>query len=485
MIMKYTTAREILIKGSELRNKQFKDLGNIHRLKSLGNKGGLGHVIEEEHFGYQINSNRLPDFNEANIELKVTPIRKNKNGSYSAKERLVLNIIDFHTEYKQTFETSSFWTKNQTLFLVFYLFEEALERWDYTIEEVFLFDYPEEDLEIIKKDWHYIIKMIKDGRAHELSESQTMYLGACPKGATKATSMLEQPFSNEPAMRRAFSLKQSYMTQIIRDYVSGNKTHPQIIKSPQQLDSPFKKASPSKDESILTDIKALKEKAFEQIIEEKLAPYIDTSIQTLKHHFNIEHHPKNLNMILLNRMLGLKGNIRKTTEFKKANITPKTIRINQNNHIVENMSFPAFRFKDIIGENWEDSTFKNTLESQKFMFVIFKESENTTYFKGVQFWSMPVKDIEYYVKPVWEKTKQIIKEGNIVQSVDSKGKRKTNFPSSKDNRVSHVRPHAQTTKDTHPLPVADAKTQLQEYTKHCFWLNNTYILAQLDKRYFQ
>ena len=109
--------------------------------------------------------------------------------------------------------------------------------------------------------------MIKDGRAHELSESQTMYLGACPKGATKATSMLEQPFSNEPAMRRAFSLKQSYMTQIIRDYVSGNKTHPQIIKSPQQLDSPFKKASPSKDESILTDIKALKEKAFEQIIE--------------------------------------------------------------------------------------------------------------------------------------------------------------------------------------------------------------------------
>jgi hypothetical protein len=40
----------------------------------------------------------------------------------------------------------------------------------------------------------------------------------------------------------------------------------------------------------------------------------------------------------------------------------------------------------------------------------------------------------------------------------------------------HVRPHAQRKNDTYPLPVADRKTGLLDYTKHCFWLNNNYVL---------
>jgi DNA mismatch repair protein MutH len=45
------------------------------------------------------------------VELKVTPFKKNKNGTYSAKELLVLNIIDYMKEFKLTFETSSFMSK--------------------------------------------------------------------------------------------------------------------------------------------------------------------------------------------------------------------------------------------------------------------------------------------------------------------------------------------------------------------------------------
>lgn len=54
----------------------------------------------------------------------------------------------------------------------------------YKISFVRMFTPPEADLEIIKKDYAYIVNTIKDGRAHELSEGDTMYLGACTKGAT-------------------------------------------------------------------------------------------------------------------------------------------------------------------------------------------------------------------------------------------------------------------------------------------------------------
>jgi DNA mismatch repair protein MutH len=54
--------------------------------------------------------------------------------------------------------------------------------------------FPSTDLEIIKKDWETITKKIADGKAHELSEGDTFYLGACTKGAN-ASSVRKQPFS--------------------------------------------------------------------------------------------------------------------------------------------------------------------------------------------------------------------------------------------------------------------------------------------------
>ena len=48
---------------------------------------------------------------------------------------------------------------------------------------------------IIKKDWELINQKIKDGKAHELSEGDTFYLGACTKGSTAAKSLRKQPFN--------------------------------------------------------------------------------------------------------------------------------------------------------------------------------------------------------------------------------------------------------------------------------------------------
>ena len=63
----------------------------------------------------------------------------------------------------------------------------------------------------------------------------------------------------------------------------------------------------------------------------------------------------------------------------------------------------------------------------------------------------------------------------VTITIDNNGNRTTNFPGMSENKVCHVRPHARDSKDTFELPVRDKLTNVTEYTKHCFWLNNKYL----------
>ena len=176
--------------------------------------------------------------------------------------------------------------------------------------------------------------------------------------------------------------------------------------------------------------------------------------------------------MLAYRILGIKGN--KAEEFEKAGIVVKTIRIENNNKIKENMSFPTFKFKKLIEETWEDSTFCNYLANTKFFFIVYKYDENNVLrLKGCQFWNIPYNDLNGNVKDVWEETVRVLKEGLIIKEVN--GRLTNNFPKASNNPISHVRPHAKDKNDTYELPDGSS------YPKQCFWLNNSYILSQLNK----
>lgn len=443
------TKEEIEKIGEEVVGKTFGELGDFkYDLEDFNYKGGMGVLMEENVFQYDANSDVNPDFYDAGIELKVTPIKKNKNGTYSAKERLVLNIINYMEEYKNTFETSSFWHKNETLYLMFYLWEEGIPRSDYKIVKQMLYTYPEEDLLIIKQDWELIINKIKNGLAHEISEADTFYLGACPKGKNKE-SLRRQPFSDVPAMQRAYCLKTSYMTNLVRTM--------DIDKCTENL----------------VNADDLHKKTFEENLCDKIKPYIGKSKTELIVMFGLNLECKNIMERIFAKMLGIKGKVNDTEEFQKANIKCKTIRVNSDNTITESMSFPAFKYKEIILEEWETSSLRNEFYENKYLFVIFKNNGNEFYFSGIKLWNMPLSTLDTEVKSVWEKTVEVIKSGNIIKS--NGRTRKTNFPGMRENSVAHVRPHGRDSRDTFELPVADKLTGCNIYTKHCFWLNNKYI----------
>ena len=433
--------------NTEVVSEEF-EYGSSDVSETKRNKGNLGQIIEEKFFHYSCNNDSRPDFHEAGVELKVTPYKKNNNGTLSAKERLILTMIDYISVIDEEFETSHFWTKAKLILLVYYLYEPNIKQnLDYRIGYSRLFTPPERDLRIIKHDFEYIVTKIRDGKAHELSEGDTMYLGAAPKAAT-SKDRRKQPNSDVLAKPRAFAFKNSYMTYVLNNYiVPGKNTYEPIVG----------------DESV---------ESFEDYVVKKIGNYKGRSVDELVVEFDVDStkKPKNLEALLAYRILGIKNN--RAEEFEKANIVVKTIRIGKNGKIKESMSFPTFKFKELIKEEWGESTFGNYLRETRFLFVIYKsDSKNVFRLQGCQFWNMPYNDLEVEVRKVWEKTVSVIKNGLEINVVNGTGY--NNFPKASENRVCHVRPHGKNAQDTYELPDG------RQYTKQCFWLNNSYIYSQI------
>jgi len=421
-------------------------------------KRNFGQILEKFYFGYKPNSNAEPDFKEAGIELKSSPLKTLKNGAYRSKERLVLNIINYLEVHKEDFETSTFWKKNAHLLLIFYLHDNDLDLLDYLIKLVDDWIYPREDLKIIKRDWEFINQKIKDGKAHELSEGDTFYLGACTKGSTALKSFRNQPFNVEQAKQRAYSLKQGYVNHIIANIAQEETAvYGKIIEQPEILD---------------------KVQSIEDFVISKFHPFYGKSAEQIEQELNLDLNQKAKSYFanLTNAILGLELG-QKIEEFEKADIQVKTIRLNENNLPKEDLSFPTFKYQELVESDWEDSDFKNILES-KFFFVFYQFERANLILRKVKFWNMSYLDI-LEAKNVWNKMVKTVSNGEIVKEITNKGVRKTFFPKKTENRISHVRPHAKNAADTYELPVADKLTGLTEYTKHCFWLNASFVRDEI------
>ncbi len=432
---------------------------------SSKDKGRLGKVIEELYFRYKPNPKPEADFKKAGLELKSAGLLKQKKGhNFVAKERLVLNIIDYELLVKQTFENNFLTGKNAHLLLVFYLYEQGVDIIDSVIKLVGDWPYTKEDLEIIKKDWEFIKRKVAEGKAHELSEGDTYYLGACTKGAN-ASSVRKQPFSEIPAKQRAYSLKQGYVNHIIAS-IANDTTEA------------YGKLIPS--------VSAAKKQTIEEIVISKFKPFYGRSAEQILALTGVVLNvkAKNFHASLTKAILGIEID-KEIEEFEKAGIEIKTIRVENDNSIKQSVSFPAFEFEKIYSENWITSELKELIEG-KFLFIFFKNNGDNYFLEKVKFWNMPFSD-RVEVRKVWLNTKKIIQEGrifkdfakdklgNIRVSKKSNPIRLNNLPKISESLICHVRPHSNDSTETFPLPVEDKILKVKEYSKQCFWLNNTYV----------
>ena len=466
----YPTKNAVMKRAQELVDAQipFRLLDVSGRLSSK-NKGDLGQIVEEGWYGYTPNNDAEPDFPEAGVELKVSPYRYTRNG-VSAKERLVCDIINYIDEVTKTFETSAFWHKCKCICLLSYEWRNGESKEDMFVDHATLLnEYPTEDLLIIKHDWEIIIQKIRAGEADLLSEGDTMYLAASTKGSTAEKSLRPQPFSTKKAKQRAYSLKTTYMTRLLRKYVFGE----------------------GEDEHIIKDWRLLETSSFDEIVLRMFDPYLGCSTKEIAEKFGMKwagHAVKSVNYDVTRRILGITGDPDRAEEFRNANITVKTIVVDKNNKPEQSMSFPSFSFIEILDQEWEDSDVYDQMVASRFLFVVFERDHKAEIpvLRKVFFWNMPVHDTEE-LQRVWENTRIAIRHGaglqlsgNIVRNT---------LPKASESYLAHVRPHAARAayklsdgtiigdykKDASPLPDG------QWMTTQCFWFNKGYVQSIITR----
>ncbi|BDS49650.1 Sau3AI family type II restriction endonuclease [Rhodoluna sp. KAS3] len=399
------------------------------------NRGDLGGLVEAHFFELPPTTSNV-DFPLAGLELKTTGLKKRADGTLQAKERLVLTMINYLAIVDEQWSTSVLFTKCRLMLILFYLYEKDISSIQQRfVLAPFLYRMELHDIAAIKRDWEFIQQKVRQGKAHELSEGDTFYLGACRKGpGGPGETLRRQPFSKIGAKSRAFSFKPAYVNGLIAHHVN---------------------AEPVLD---------LRNKTFEEATFEKFEAYLGKSVSELARIFDFyksgANHKGYLRELAV-RVLASGGS--SIPELLRAGVEMKTIRLTKTGRPRESMSFPGFSFMGILDQAWEESNFFEKLES-KFLFVVFQEGEDgQEVLSKVFYWNMPYED-RLEAKRVWEDTKKRV----AIDAFD--------LPRITESPIAHVRPKARDGKDTLLTP------QGKERVRQCFWLNAGYIQMIIGKR---
>lgn len=424
------TLNDFVIKGEVVE-------GGVHT------KGYFGQLVEREYFHLSNNNSPLPDFQDLGIELKVTPLTKTSKGIVP-KERLILGIINYNDVPKRGFDI--FLKKNTHILIIFYLWNDKINIYDYKILKVVNWMPSDEEMRLIREDWDVIEGYVMRGEAHLLSGRHTKILEACTKSAGHGKGMRSQPFSDVKASQRALSFKLSFMTTLYNTSMDvGSSTK---MRSDEDL-VPVIQGNWSESES------------FEECIVSRYRKYVGMTCREIEYSLGIELNEGALQYyhMLSLAMIGVLGK-KQAKELVQADIEIKVVRISNKGTPDQSMSFPYIRFDKIVEQVWEESDFYKKLDHEfftpVFSYVNKKMPKKDLVFKGAFFWSVSDDDF-LKAKMVWEDTKAKV----LAEDFD-------HFIKISDDGLFHIRPHGNNGEDMTTYRGKKVK-------KVSFWMNAAHV----------
>lgn len=399
-------------------------------------KGKVG-LIYESYFGIHPGNDERPDFVESGVELKTVPLIKGKRGRLRIKERTVISMINYMRIVNESWETASVRKKLKRILFIFFVVDPGRPESEYVTKEVFLWSPTAMDEIFFRVDWTEVQVKVKEGKAHELSEADSVYLAAVRKGAGKGKDTQKQPFNDISAPSRAFALKQCFTKMLLEKQV--NKT--------------------AEFESLIKNLDISNPEDFERLVLDNYSRYEGRTIGELAKRFRVPDKAKSFCSMVIRRCLGAKSPNARIEEFEKMGISIKTVRLDAKRTPREAMSFPKIDYMGIVDEDWEDSDFNSQIQR---LFIVplhtqgRKETKKDILGKAF-FWS-PSKEQLKIIKKEWEGYRDEIKAG-----------RADSLTVASKTKLIHVRPHARDSKDTENAPGG------KNVVKKCFWFNRSFV----------
>lgn len=438
----YRTASEaqIVSHARGLAGKRLREVAPVgFRFKDspgVRSKGEVGAIVEA-YFGIPPNTRSEADFPAAGIELKIVPLIKSSRG-YRAKERTVISMIDFDSLIDQNWATAAVRKK---LSILFVFFEHLMDRpkAEFPILHVALWE-PDSRMEsFLKDDWEKVKQAIEVGRAHLLTESMGRIMGPCTKGAS-SRHLVSQPVKTfaAKARSRAFALKPAFTLAIYEE--STGKLG--------AVDS-------------LIDRLGIKIPNFEEEVATRYERYVGRTVGEVARELGVPlSSSKSFAAGVIRRALGASTTKAKILEFERTGLTVRTPRVASSGMPYEAVSFPAFRYMELIEETWEDSTLMSQIEYM--LFTPIEGARKSTpqsdcVIRPLVFWKPDAMELDIISKE-WEMFVDLIRREKALD-----------LPPASDTDMIHVRPHG---RDSSDLDIAPG---VGEIRKQSFWLNRAVV----------
>lgn len=387
----------------------------------------VGHAIEAW-FGIPPNPSPQPDFPAAGIELKAVPLVATEGG-LRVKERTVIALIDYDTIVDETWETASVRKKLRILFVYF----EHLPRRpkeEFPIHHIRLWEPHGAVEQQIRRDWELVRDKVRAGLAHELAEADGMIMGPCTKGANRR-SLRAQPFSDIPAMSRAFALKPSFT---------------------------FALYSEPGGEDLSTD--ELAESASLRALLRRFQSFVGRTVGDVGAELGIPpSRAKSYAASVVHAAVRAASPFDRAT-FDEIGPTVRMTRVGPNLLPYEALSFPAFRHLELVEEEWEDSTLLALIEHM-LIIPVYGPTRCTPATECV------IREPIYW-RPTAEQLRVIEDEWRTFRDLIAAG-RAAELPKASQTRAIHIRPHARDATDRDLTPGGSAQT------KKSFWLNRGFV----------
>ncbi|MDR2589972.1 MAG: hypothetical protein LBC71_03170 [Oscillospiraceae bacterium] len=447
--------------------------------------GIAGDVIEQSVLGYPADNKKKPDLivDGVDTELKTTGLKRvNKQANsdefeLDAKEPMSITAVSPDYIVNEEFDESALWHKLEHMLLVYYLYDSqktviASEYARFPILDYQFHIFDGDDKDILQKDWELVRDFIRKtkeeldnptSRYHEISRlrENMLFMDTAPK------------YPNPPRFR----LKRSVVSAIVKKHFgedfkfSYNYTKFKSYDGLKMILHTF------------TDTH--RNKSIKQIA-------IDLGIKITRNKKGVVN--KSITERVLTAAFGsTSGKLRKIEIFAKIGIIPKTIAISPKGARTEDTKLDAVDFSEWTDTSipFEDSNVYNYFANHVLLFTIFQEpyadaalEENV--FLGFKRISFNDDFIYNYVKPTWDKVRELINNNNLMVSeslnkygnpiLNKSGTKKeaTNLPKSKDYVVFLRGTGQDSTKKSYTV------NGISMYQQH-FWIRGKFLVEMLSE----
>ena len=348
----------------------------------------------------------------------------------------MISMIDYDQLVLETWDTASVRKKLHILFVFFeHLVNEPKKL--FPIRATILWEADAATEGLIRADWERVVTKVRHGLAHQLSESDGRIMGPCTK-AKDSRTLRSQPFGPVKAKPRAFALKPSFTLYVYERSLRGRR-----------------------EESLVANQVASPTAAFEEQLLHRFSRFESRSVGDVAGELGIPPSTaKSYAARVMRRIFGANDFRSEIREFKQMGLTPRTMRVDTSLMPYEALSFPAFRYEELLEETWEDSDLLSRVE---YMLIVPVRGQTKAtpqadcLFGHPVFWRPSANQLET-IRREWEFYRLEIREGQAA-----------NLTPASQTIAIHVRPHARDAKDMVIAPV------IGRVVKKSFWLNRAFV----------